>query len=407
VKSRIILDNLAHARHLGASSPAEVVGKSDFDFFPREIAEKFFQKEQELIRLGTTYNGEEASVNRNTGQPRWTVTTKVPLRDSNGKIIGIAGINRDITERKQAEARLESMHKQLVETSRQAGMAEVATSVLHNVGNVLNSVNVSASMVEDKIRASSIARVAKILALLKEHEHDLAGFFSRDEKSKQVVAFLEAVSDQLNTERNSVLEEMKSLVRNVEHIKEIVMMQQTYAKVAGISELVRPAELFEDALRMHSAAYQRHSVQLAREFAEVPAISTDRHKVIQILVNLLQNAKYACDARQSHDRLVTVRVAAASPERIQFEVRDNGIGIPPENLTRIFNHGFTTRKNGHGFGLHSGALAAREMGGSLTAHSEGTGKGATFVLELPIDYRQYPVDGGKGEPSAAAGSKKS
>ena len=63
---------------------------------------------------------------------------------------------------------------------------------------------------------------------------------------------------------------------------------------------------------------------------------------------------------------------------------DNGIGIPADNLTRIFGHGFTTRKEGHGFGLHSGALAAKELGGALTVESDGPGKGATFTLEFPI-----------------------
>jgi PAS domain S-box-containing protein len=395
MQSRIVLDNIAHARNLGAENPDAVVGKSDFDFFPKELAETFYSAEQQLLKSGDMFNGEEVSLNRATGQPRWTRTTKVALRDSQGKIIGLAGINRDITERKQWEAKLESLHKQLVDASRHAGMAEVATSVLHNVGNVLNSVNVAASVVEDKLNNSSDTKLAKVVSLLHENEKDLAHFLIHHEKGRQVLGFLDLLVEHLGEEKAEVLKEMKGLVRNIEHIKEIVAMQQSYAKVAGVEETVSAPELVEDALRMHLAAYQRHSVQLVREFSEAPSLSVDRHKVIQILVNLLQNAKYACDAKQSHDRKVTVRVGPANGNRVRIEVQDNGIGIPAENLTRIFSHGFTTRKEGHGYGLHSGALAAKEMGGTLTARSQGPGQGASFVLELPAGLHPRRMQNGE------------
>jgi len=139
----------------------------------------------------------------------------------------------------------------------------------------------------------------------------------------------------------------------------------------------------EDALRMNDGAMTRHEVQVIREFEDVPPITVDRHKVFQILINLLRNAKYACDDSGRLDKQITIAVANGDG-RVQVVVSDNGIGIPAENLTRIFAHGFTTRKGGHGFGLHSGALAAKEMGGSLIAHSDGCGNGATFTLELPL-----------------------
>jgi signal transduction histidine kinase len=106
--------------------------------------------------------------------------------------------------------------------------------------------------------------------------------------------------------------------------------------------------------------------------------------VLQILVNLIHNAKYALDASGRADRQLTVRVGLARENWLEVKVADNGIGIPAENLTRIFSLGFTTRKGGHGFGLHSGANAAKEMGGTLQAQSDGAGKGAQFTLELPL-----------------------
>jgi signal transduction histidine kinase len=163
---------------------------------------------------------------------------------------------------------------------------------------------------------------------------------------------------------------------------EIVTMQQSYAKISGLTEVVNVADLVEDSLRMNEGALQRHKVRLVREYLDVPPITVEKHKVLQILVNLIRNAKHACQDSDRVDPQLTVRVANGEG-RIKISVADNGVGIPPENLTRIFNHGFTTRKNGHGFGLHSGALAAKEMGGSLAVQSDGPGKGATFTLELP------------------------
>ena len=271
--------------------------------------------------------------------------------------------------------------------SRQAGMAEVATGVLHNVGNVLNSVNVSVTLVVEKVAHSSTTKLDKVLALLHEHENNLDHFLAHDSKGKKLISYLEVLNKHWADERNQVTEELAALARNVEHIKEIVAMQQSHAQTSGVLEILDATELFEDAIKMHAAAYQRHSVAVIREFSEVPPITVDRHKTLQILTNLFQNAKYACEEKGAVDRKVTLRLSRVQPHRMRMEVVDNGVGIPAENLTRIFSFGFTTRRNGHGFGLHSGALAAKEMGGSLSAHSDGAGKGATFVLELPLSPR--------------------
>ena len=126
----------------------------------------------------------------------------------------------------------------------------------------------------------------------------------------------------------------------------------------------------------------RHNVKVVRDYGPLPKICTDKHKVLQILINLVRNAKHACDDSGRNDKQMIVR-ATNGGGRVKIAVIDNGVGIPPENLTRVFNHGFTTRKDGHGFGLHSGVRMADEMGGSLTAQSEGIGKGATFTLEFP------------------------
>jgi signal transduction histidine kinase len=258
----------------------------------------------------------------------------------------------------------------------------VATNVLHNVGNVLTSVNVSASLVAEHIRKSKGAGLARVAALLTEHAADLAGFLSGPQ-GQHLPAYLQELAAQLVSERDTAIAELSALRSNVEHIKEIVAMQQGYAKRGGIIDLVDMRALVEDSLRMNEGAFSRHGVTVERDFAEVPSLQVDKHKVLQILVNVIRNAKYACAEMKGGRKRVTVRVRA-SAEALFVAVVDTGIGIPPENLQRIFNHGFTTRRDGHGFGLHSSALAAKELGGSLEAASAGLNQGATFTLTLPL-----------------------
>jgi signal transduction histidine kinase len=244
-------------------------------------------------------------------------------------------------------------------------------------------VNVSTTVLTDLVRQSKVDNVAKLGALFAEHAADPAAFFAHDPRGKKIPGFVQALAQHLGQEQRIVMAELESLRKSVEHIKEIVAMQQSYAKVSGVSEMVPVVDLIEDALRMNAGAFVRHDVGLVRDFRANPAVSVEKHKVLQILVNLLRNAKYACDDTGRSDKQIIVR-SSVEGGVARVEVIDNGVGIPPENLTRIFSHGFTTRKQGHGFGLHSGALAAKELGGRLLARSEGPGKGATFLLEMPL-----------------------
>ena len=306
------------------------------------------------------------------------------------------GVFFDITEQKQAEEELESLNRRLLESSRQAGMAEVATGVLHNVGNVLNSVNVSSTLICDQVRNSRAARLRDVVLLLNKNSADLGNFITNDPKGKIIPGYLTSLSERLAAEQQDLLKELELLIKNVEHIKEIVAMQQNYARVSGIIESLSVRALVEDALQMNAAALARHGILVVRDFHEVPVISVDKHKVLQILVNLIRNAKYAIDAAARREKRLSVAIKVNDKQMIEITVSDNGIGIAPENLTRIFSHGFTTKRDGHGFGLHSGALAAKEMGGSLSAFSDGAGKGATFVLLLPVNAQKAAAENRNG-----------
>jgi PAS domain S-box-containing protein len=300
-----------------------------------------------------------------------------------GRTVGLVFNFRDITERKRAQAEIERIHMQLVAASRQAGQAEIATNVLHNVGNVLNSVNVSASLVTDSIAKSRISGLAKAVALLQEHERELGDYLSNDPRGKLLPAYLAELSGNLQIEREASLKELKLLGQNIDHIKEIVTMQQNYARNANAEEVVNVRDVVEEALRVNADSLLRYKVDVVCEIDDIPAIRLDKHRVLQILVNLMSNARHACNDSKRTDKRIRLRVRSLN-DRISMAVSDNGVGIAAENMTKIFNHGFTTRRDGHGFGLHGAALTAKQMGGSLRAQSGGVGQGATFTLELPI-----------------------
>ena len=210
-----------------------------------------------------------------------------------------------------------------------------------------------------------------------------SGLFHDDPKGKRIPSYLAQLAENVLAERERNLKELDSLRDNIEHIKRIVSMQQGYSKVSTLRERANLVELMEDALQMNDGSFNRHEIEIVRDYADVPVVETDKHKILQILVNLIRNAKDSCKAARGDAMRITLRLAQAGG-KLSVSVMDNGIGIAPENMARIFRHGFTTKKDGHGFGLHSSAIAARELGGSLTASSDGAHRGATFTLELPL-----------------------
>ncbi len=298
----------------------------------------------------------------------------------------------EISERLRAEQELEQVHQELLVSARRAGMAQIATGVLHNVGNVLNSINVSATLASDRIRQSKVADFGRAVQLMEQHAEDLGEFITTDPKGKQLTSFLSLLAIHLADEKVDVLRELELLTTKVNHVKTIVSTQQSYAGVSGVVETVDIATTLDDAMKLNSASFDRHKVKVTREYEPIPKVRLDKQKVLQILVNLVNNAKDAfIDSSNPTDRKLTLRTKLNGNSALEIHVIDNGMGIPQENLTRIFSHGFTTKKTGHGFGLHSCANAANELGGSLVARSDGPGKGAAFILELPFEPVEVPV----------------
>jgi PAS domain S-box-containing protein len=327
----------------------------------------------------------EYRITRPDGDIRWIRARAFQVRDAQDRLVRNTGIVTDVTERKLGEERLARTQAELLEASRRAGMAEIATNVLHNVGNILNSVNVSAGVVRATLRESRARGLSQAVQLLGDHEGELASFLTQDERGRHLPAYLADITQALLQEQAEMIEELEHLTRSIDHIKEVVTVQQSRARTGGTLDSAQVAELVEEALRMNADALLRAGIAVEREFAPVPTAMLDRARVLQVLVNLISNARNALEGAAAPARRITLRVGLADSGTLRVAVRDEGAGIASEHMARLFTHGFTTRRHGHGFGLHSCALAAAEMGGTLVAHSDGPGRGATFTLELPID----------------------
>ncbi|MEM7453401.1 MAG: HAMP domain-containing sensor histidine kinase [Planctomycetota bacterium] len=277
------------------------------------------------------------------------------------------------------------LNEQMIKFSREAGKAEIATGVLHNVGNVMNSVNVSADVLKDRMRSKVQRRLQATHSLLEEHQQNLPGFFSDQQRAEYFVPFI----GQLSEDVGDLLAEVESLQEKLNHVNNVVASQQDLATMSGVDSTFDMAEVIESSIVMLSDSFLKSRVEIDFEKEIVPFVTTDKHKLIQILVNLLRNAKHAIEDNDGTERSILVRLYKVSECRIGIEVRDTGVGISDENLGKIFQHGFSTRKDrgGHGFGLHHTVCVLQELGGELRADSEGVGRGATFFLELPVENR--------------------
>ena len=365
--------------------PEEIIGKKHFyDFFQPEVKDDLKEAAFEAFRKRECFR---SFINPNLHKDGHVVifeTSGTPIIDEEGNFCGYRGVDQDITERTQRENELRELNKNLALASRRAGTAEVATDILHNVGNVLNSINVSAKFIEEKVSNSKVTNLKKVVDILMEHTGDLVMFLTEDERGKHIPLYLMKAAKFILDEQAVVAEKFKSLTKNVEHITHIIKAQQSYARSGRIETETDVQEIIENAMEINYVTLEQYGIDFRYELDEIPRIYVDKQRVLQILVNLITNAKQALLESKEQNKILIIRCYKHGEDKLWIEVTDNGVGISKENIPKLFTHGFTTKKSGHGFGLHGSALAAREIGGSLTAHSDDPGHGATFTLELPL-----------------------
>jgi two-component system sensor kinase FixL len=324
--------------------------------------------------------GQDAPHRETTIQP---IVAAQPM-SAGGEVVGVTVFSHDITERKRAEAETRQLHQALVRVSRQAGMATVAGEVLHNAGNVLNSTGVSVSMLRRYVRRLRSKHLVASVAMLEAHRDDLDAFLSQDPRGRHLLAFLRGLAGDFEQQKHQLSTEVRALRKSIEHLTHVIHAQRSRARAHGAHEAVSIAAVIDAALGLQVPSWEQIEVSVERRIAALPPLHTDKHRVIEILVNLVSNARDAVRDSGRIDKRICIRAETAGPDRLRVAVEDNGVGIAPAQRDELFRLGFTTKHDGNGIGLHASAMAARQLGGSLTFRSDGPGQGAVFTLELPM-----------------------
>lgn len=315
----------------------------------------------------------------------------------------LRGILTDVTELRESEASMQDMHKMMVEASRQAGMAEIATGVLHNVGNVLNSLNVGAKLLAERMKKSRIDKLCQATQMVKDNLPSNPDFFVNDKRGLALPGYLVDLAGYLNDEQHRLNATVSDMIERIEHIRDMIMLQQSHSTVRTLWEPLDLATVMEEALRLEMDVHIAHQqVAIERHFADLPPVYSAKGLLLQILVNLLANACQAMADVPAGKRKLVLRIMPQPGDMVRFVVEDSGCGIHARNLTNIFTQGFTTKMEGHGFGLHHASLLAQDLGGSLKAESDGLGKGARFILEISTTKgpKSGPLPPGTQAPAA-------
>jgi len=299
----------------------------------------------------------------------------------------LASINKDL--RKEIENRLkdkqnlEEMSQNIVTTSRQAGMSDLATTILHDVGNVLNSLNTSIDFLHEHLATSKMDKLSKA-AMKMERAYADGDKFIENEELKLLVPYINEVSKHLNKEYSIINDELASIKKNVNHIKNVIQTQQQHAKKSASTEKIQINRVVDEALEFSRTSISSHNITIETNYSNLPVCTIDKHMVLQIITNLISNSVQSLIEKNNNDKKIIMQTKCVNTDKFEISVQDNGVGIVEDNLIKIFSHGFTTKKTGHGFGLHGCANGAKSLGGTLRVHSDGADQGALFTLELPF-----------------------
>lgn len=351
-----------------------------------------------LALNGNTIRDRELAIRDKDNIERIFVVNGQFLSSMTGEKIGAVIVCHDITARKEAELalqheinekeiaqeRLDILNRQLIDTARRAGMAEIATSVLHNIGNVMNSVNVSTLSLREQLNATQLSGLSEIAKLIRDHEQDLNQFLTNDEQGKNFVEYISKISDFWEKRKHIFKNELDSITKYVQNINDIIMAQQSLSQSMGIIENIPLVDIIEDALSLNQRIFPKIEVKIIREYNIKPTIFSDRSKLLQVFVNLIRNIYDIFLENEKYERVIIIQINKIDDNTVSIKIIDKGKGIEAKNLIKIFSYGFTTKKKGHGIGLHTSALTIRELGGSLTAESAGLEQGSTFIIILPL-----------------------
>ncbi|MCP4756373.1 MAG: response regulator [Proteobacteria bacterium] len=379
----------------------EMIGRNVTEFLFDEDVQDFVQR-HEILKKGQ--GGQyESRFRAQDGSELWGIISTNPIFDSDGEITATFAMIMDITDRKRAEEELagyrqhleelvkertqelERTHKELVEKAHKAGMADIASGIVHNVGNVLTSVKTSAQLINNVMAESLVDNLKMANELLRQNMDCLEEFILDNPKGKMLMQYYLKVEEGLVGEREQTLQLNDRLLEKVNAIADIIAAHQSYAGADSLMEESSLAKIVEDALTMKSERIEQHNIAIMKKFSEVPRVPIQKTKLLHVLINVIENAVEAMLEIPPQERKMTMVVSRdENTEAVNITVRDSGPGVQQDNLERIFAYGFTSKKGRYGLGLHSSANYMTEMGGRIWAANNADDKGLTTSLQLPI-----------------------
>ncbi len=283
---------------------------------------------------------------------------------------------------KRAEADLVSAQNELLEKAHKAGMADIASDSIHNLGNILNNVKTSNELVENILKQSKMSGLKKAADLLKQNMNNLKEFICSDPNGETLMQYFFTIKESLNTEIKQIKEQTTRLTDKIGLMTSVIRTQQNYIYEGAIEEESAIDVIVDSILNTYMSTLNQLGIEVSRELKPVSKVLVQKTKLTHIIMNLIDNAKDSMLTTVDTDRVLQVSLDQTVND-VFLKFKDNGEGIAPENLNRIFLHGFTTKPHGHGFGLHNCANLASEMRSTLQVESDGLGKGATFILKFP------------------------
>lgn len=349
-----------------------------------EDREAFNQTLQQYLHSNNEAYEVEHRMRHRDGHIIWFHVRGAPIRDAKGTVVRISGSNTDITIRKQAEAELARAQEEALVNAHAAGKAEFATTVLHNIGNVLNSVNVDSLHIRKTLESMRLPQFVLACQLLLDNQKDLATFLTSDPRGQKLPEYLTRVSEVIAKEAGGISRLSDSIGNKIDLMRDIIETQQNYATANSGAQRQELVQLVEEALKVqHNSLTKRHVV-LKQNFNQVNPVVVNASKLIHVVINLLKNAVEAMEKTPNNQRILQISIDG-DQDKVVLKIKDHGMGISAENMPKMFTHGFTTKKQGHGFGLHYCARTIEAMGGTIAVESEGPNKGATFTLTFPAD----------------------
>jgi len=277
--------------------------------------------------------------------------------------------------------KLEKSYKKLVEQAHKEGMADIAAGILHNIGNAFSSVNSSVQIMRDLVNKSPVNDLKKANELLEKNIEDIEDFISNNVKGKKLMHFYLKLGLSIKEFRNQMLYHINRLDEKIYSIDDMITAQQSYAGVESIPEKFDLANVLEDVLKVNSEFLDKSNIKVVKKYLDMPQAVIHKGKLFHILTNIIKNAREAMSETKQDSRRLVITLSEDDKGKY-IRIADSGCGIPESIIERIFTYGFTTKKEGQGFGLYSCENYMAEMGGEIWAESEGPGMGAEFILHF-------------------------